>query len=139
MRVIDRRGKETRGERRERILRRIVPGIMFAAVGAVLFGIEGCALVEVAAGRARVTSAWFWIALSGFGAYFLLIGLEALVIGTVHLARPLYRFFQLAAPFARAQSGRHIRPLPPISPETPGERARWNAFWGALRRRRRHD
>lgn len=128
MRVIDRRGEEKPGARRERILRRVVPGIIFAAAGAMLFGIEGCALVEVAEGRARVTSAWFWIALSGFGAYFLLIGLEALVIGTARLARPLYRFIQVAAPLSRAQGGPPVSDPPPMRPETPGERARWNAF-----------
>lgn len=137
MRVIDRRGEEKPGERRERIVRRIVPGVTFAAVGALLFGIEGCALVEVTAGRARVTSAWFWIALSGFGAYFLLMGLEVLAIGTARLARPLYRLMQVATPLARAQGNRHLPALPPPRPETPGERARWNAFWGRFRRRRR--
>lgn len=136
MRVIDRRGEEKPGARRERILRRIVPGVIFAATGALLFGIEGCAIVEVSQGHARVTSVWFWIALSGFGAYFLLIGLEALVIGTARLARPLYRFVQLAAPLAGPESSRHVS-LPPPRPETPGERARWNAFWGRFRRRRR--
>jgi len=137
VRVVDRRGEEKPGERRERIIRRIVPGVIFASVGVLLFGIEGCALVEMTAGRARVSSAWFWIALSSFGGYFLLVGLEALVIGTVRLARPLYRFLQIAAPLARAQGNRHLPPLPPARPETPGERARWSAFWGRFRRRRR--
>ncbi len=89
------------------------------------------------AGRARVTSAWFWIALSGFGAYFLLMGLEVLVIGTARLARPLYRLMQMATPLARAQRNRHLPALPPARLESPGERARWHAFWGRLRRRRR--
>ena len=137
MRVIDRRGEEKPGERRERIVRRIIPGAIFVTVGVLLFGIEGCALVEVTAGRARVSSAWFWIALGGLGGYFLLAGLEALVIGTVRLARPLYGFLRTATPFARAQVGRHLPPLPPARPETPGERARWSAFWGRFRRRLR--
>ncbi len=137
MRVIDRRGEEKPGERRERIFRRIVPGMVFAASGALLFGIEGCALVDVAAGRARVSSVWFWIALSGFASYFLLAGLEVLLIGTARLVRPLYRFLQVAAPLARTQGQQHLPGLPPARPETPGERARWNAFWARFRRRRR--
>ncbi|MCW5772678.1 MAG: hypothetical protein KIT16_13630 [Rhodospirillaceae bacterium] len=132
MRIIDRRGEERPGEKRWRALTRTVPGAIFVAVGLFLFGIEGCAAVEVSTGRARVDSAWFWLALSGFGGYFLLAGLEVLVIGTKRLIRPLY---VVLAGAARAEHP--DRSIPPAQPETPGERALWQSFWGSLRRRLR--
>lgn len=126
MRVTDRRGEKLRAARLEDIRRRILPAIVFIAVGVFLLGVQGCALIEVSAGRARVTSAWFWIALSAFAALFLFTGLELVVIGSSRLFRGVARALFALAP------GR-TRGLPPVSSESPGERARWERFW---RRRR---
>ena len=90
----------------------------------------------MAQGRARVSSVWFWIALTVIGLYLSLTGLEVLVLRTRRLGRLLYRFIGVVGPMARP--GRAVR-LPPPEAESFDERQRWNRFWSRFRigRRRR--
>lgn len=107
---------------------------MLLACGLFVLGIEGCAIVEVAQGRARVTSVWFWIALTVIGLYLSLTGLEILVIRSRRLGRILYRMIMVVGPMAR--TGRAAS-LPRPEAESLQERLRWNRFWSRFRFGRR--
>lgn len=88
----------------------------------------------MAQGRARVSSVWFWIALTVIGLYLSLAGLEVLVLRTRRLGRLLYRIIGVVGPIAR--TGR-APSLPPPDPESFDERQRWRRFWSRFRSGRR--